>query len=80
MSYSYFETMAGRKFTECTLPELTEAVKLLSEKMSTRPQQYVVSNVSRHDLGNTIRSEIESGARYVDSIKENGDYIIIFER
>ena len=71
----FFETVAGQRFTEYTVPMLVKEL----EKINNR-QQYC-EMILKADLVDGINKEIEQGARVVSMMdKGNGYAAVVFEK
>lgn len=72
---TFFDTVAGARFTEGTIPALVRELEKINER-----KQYTKS-LSLRSLNETISSEIEEGARVVTMMDTKDGYaVVVFEK
>ena len=71
---TFFDTVAGARFTEGTIPALVKELEKINER-----KQYTKS-LSLRSLNETISREIEEGARVVTMMDTKDGYaVVVFE-
>ena len=72
---TFFDTVAGARFTEGTIPALVKELEKINER-----KQYTKS-LSLRSLNETISREIEEGARVVTMMDTKDGYaVVVFEK
>ena len=72
---TFFDTVAGQRFTEGTLPSLVRELEKINER-----KQYT-RKLSLLSLNNVISAEIEEGARVVTMLDTKDGYaVVVFEK
>lgn len=72
---TFFDTVAGHRFTESTLPALINELEKINSK-----EQYTVT-YSSHSLEAGINNELRSGSKVVSMLKiRDDDIIVIYEK
>lgn len=72
---TFFDTVAGARFTEGTIPALVKELEKINER-----KQYTKS-LSLRSLNETISREIEEGARVVTMLDTKDGYaVVVFEK
>ena len=72
---TFFDTVAGQRFTEGTLPSLIRELEKINER-----KQYT-RKLSLLSLNNVISAEIEEGARVVTMLDTKDGYaVVVFEK
>lgn len=71
----FFDTVAGQRFTEGTLPSLVRELEKINER-----KQYT-RKLSLLSLNNVISAEIEEGAKVVTMLDTKDGYaVVVFEK
>lgn len=72
---NYFETVAGRKFTDYTIPALVEQLERLNEK---KVGQYCLK-CNPGNVYYTINKELGKGSKFVGAVPDGEDKVLVFE-
>ena len=72
---NYFETVAGHKFADYTIPALVEQLEKLNKK---KTRQYC-RKCDPGNVYNTMNMELEKGSKFVGAVPDGENEVLVFE-
>ena len=72
---NFFETVAGLKFTDYTIPALVEQLEKLNKK---KTRQYCIK-CRQESVYDVMNEELEKGSKFVGAVPDGENQVFVFE-